>query len=501
MFRPKDSVFSYFCMHILFENYLSQVIMFDWSSPFSILFHVVYLTIVLGTVVVVILDNRHPVKTLAWLMVLIFLPVLGLLLYFIFGQSARKERLISKRSFIHIARKPLRGYWRKPPFDLPDECKSLASLFRRMSRSMPFGGNQVEIFTHGGCKFDSLLEAISQARHHIHLEYFIFEDDQVGNRVAEALIRKALDGVKVRVMYDDVGCWRVKPSFFRRMHQAGIEVHPFLKVRFPVLSNRVNYRNHRKIAIIDGTIGFIGGMNIADRYLHGLSWGTFRDTSIRIQGMAVQGLQSVFLMDWCFVTGEQITDTSYFPLQEEKGHSHVQIVSSKPVGRWREVMQGYLHAIANARRYIYIQTPYFMPTEQILTALQTAALSGVDVRIMLPWKGDIRVVQMCSRSYLREVMEAGVKVLFYQPGFLHAKTMVIDDLISTVGSTNIDFRSFEYNFEVNAFMYDPSTAIRLKEIFLADQAQCTHISSQRWARRSWWRKVEESILRLFAPLM
>ncbi|MBR5803150.1 MAG: cardiolipin synthase [Bacteroidaceae bacterium] len=475
--------------------------MFDWSSPFSILFHIVYLTMVLGTVVVVILDNRYPVKTLAWLMVLIFLPVLGLILYFFFGQSVRKERLISKRSYIHIARKPLRGYWRKPPHDLPDECQSLASLFRRMNRSMPFGGNQVEIFTDGVSKFDSLLQCISQARHHIHLEYFIFDDDQVGNRVADALIRKAHEGVKVRVMYDDVGCWQVKSSFFHRMRQAGIEVHPFLKVRFPIFGRRVNFRNHRKIAIIDGVVGFIGGMNIADRYLHGLSWGVFRDTSIRIQGMAVQGLQTVFLMDWCFVTGEQITNDSYFPLQEEQGRSQMQIVTSKPVGRWREIMQGYLHAIANARRYIYIQSPYFLPTEQILTALQTAALLGVDVRIMLPWKGDIRVVQMCSRSYLRDVMEAGVKVLFYQPGFLHAKTMVIDDLISTVGSTNIDFRSFEYNFEVNAFMYDTDTAIRLRHIFQADEEQCTHISSQRWARRSWWRKVEESILRLFAPLM
>ena len=488
-------------MDIPFEYYLKQAIMFDWSSPFSITFHIVYLTMVLGTVVVVILDNRHPVKTLAWLMVLIFLPVLGLILYFLIGQSARKERLISKRSFIHIARKPLRGYWRKPPPDLPDECKSLATLFRRMCRSMTFGGNQVEIFTDGQSKFDSLLQSISQARHHIHLEYFIFDDDQVGNLIADALIRKAREGVIVRVMYDDVGCWRVKSSFFHRMRQAGIEVRPFLKVHFPVFSRRVTYRNHRKIVIIDGLVGFIGGMNIADRYIHGLSWGVFRDTSIRIQGMAVQGLQTVFLMDWCFVTGQQISDFVYFPLQESLGPSHIQIVTSKPVGRWREIMQGYLHAIANARRYIYIQSPYFLPTEQVLTALQTAALSGVDVRIMLPWKGDIRVVQMCSRSYLRDVMEAGVKVLFYQPGFLHAKMMVIDDLISTVGSTNIDFRSFEYNFEVNAFMYDADTALRLRHIFEADEAHCTHISSQRWARRSLWRKVEESILRLFAPLM
>ena len=475
--------------------------MFDWSNPISLIFHIVYLTMVLGTVVVVILDNRHPVKTLAWMMVLVFLPVIGLLLYFFFGQSARKERIISKRSFVTIARKPLRGFWRKPPVDLPAESLSLANLFRRMNRSMPFGGNLTTIYTEGQPMVDALLEAIHSATHHIHLEYYIIEDDEVGQALSDALIAKASEGVSVRLMYDDVGCWRVKERFFRRMREHGIQVEPFLKVHFPILSRRMNYRNHRKLAIIDGRVGFIGGMNLARRYVQGVSWGTWRDTTIRIEGAAVQGLQTVFLMDWNFVTRQLIHDADYFPITEARGHSHIQIVTSKPVGRWREIMQGYLHAISNARRYIYIQTPYFMPTEQILTALQTAALSGVDVRIMLPWKADGRVVQMCSRSYLRDVMEAGVRILFYQPGFLHAKTMVIDDTISTVGSTNMDFRSFEYNFEVNAFMYDPSTALRLKEIFLADQAQCTYINSQRWARRSWWRKVEESVLRLLAPLM
>ena len=485
----------------VFVHDLNHIVMFDWSNPFSIALNVVYLTMVLGTVIVVILDNRHPVKTLAWIMVLIFLPIIGLVCYFFFGQSARKERLISKRSFIHIARKPLRGYWRKPPPDLPEECQMLSSLFRRMNRSMPFGGNRVDIFTQGADKIQALLRAIHRARHHIHMEYYIWEDDALGRLISDALIDKAREGVEVRVIYDDVGCWRVKDSFFNRMREAGIEVHPFLKVHFPIFSRRVNYRNHRKIAIIDGNVGFIGGMNIANRYLRGVPWGAWRDTSLCISGMAVQGLQTVFLMDWCFVTGQQVSDTAYFPLQDNMGHSQIQIVTSKPVGRWREIMQGYLHAIASARRYIYIQTPYFMPTEQILTALQTAALSGVDVRIMLPWKSDSRVVQMCSRSYLRDVMEAGVKVLFYHHGFLHAKTLVIDDRISSIGSTNIDFRSFEYNFEVNAFMYDSDTALRFRDIFLADQRHCTHISSQRWARRSPWRKVEESVLRLFAPLM
>lgn len=475
--------------------------MLDWSNIFNISINMIYLTLVAGTIIVVILDNRNPVKTLAWIMVLVFLPIIGLVLYFFFGQSVRKERLISKRSFWNIARKPLRGYWRKPPPELPSWCQTLAKLFRRMNRSMPFGGNEVSIYTEGAAMMEALLEAIRMAQHHIHLEYYIFEDDELGRAVSNALIEKAHEGVKVRVIYDDVGCWKVKRSFYERLKKEGIEVHPFLKVNFPIFSNRMNYRNHRKIAVIDGRIGFIGGMNLAQRYVKGMSWGTWRDTTIRIHGHGIQGVQTVFLTDWCFVTGEVINDITYFPTQDAQGKAMVQIVTSKPVGRWRDIMQGYIHAISNARKYIYIQTPYFMPTEQVLTALQTAALAGIDVRIMLPWRGDNRVVQMCSRSYLRDVMEAGVKVLFYQRGFLHSKTLVIDDCMASVGSTNMDFRSFEHNFEVNAFVYDSDTVVRLKEAFLHDLPYCAHISSQRWAQRSWWRKMEESVLRLLAPLL
>lgn len=475
--------------------------MLDWSTGLNIGLNVIYLTAVIGTVIVIILDNRHPVKTLAWIMVLMFLPIIGLVFYFFFGQNYRKERLISKRSYWNIARKPLRGYWRKPPTDLPEECRTLVNLFRRMNRSMPFGGNRTEIFTEGSQMLQALLWCIAHAQHHIHLEYYIFEDDAVGRLIRDALIDRAREGIKVRVLYDDVGCWRVKNRFFDRMRREGIEVYPYLEVHFPTFTNKVNYRNHRKIAVIDGRLGFIGGMNLARRYVKGLSWGTWRDTTLLIHGQAVQGLQTAFLMDWCFVTRTLISESPYFPTLDPQGDSQIQIVTSKPVGRWRDIMQGYLWAICKARRYVYIQTPYFMPTEPLLSAMQTAALAGVDVRIMLPWKADNRIVQMCSRSFLRDVMEAGVKVLFYHPGFLHSKIMVIDDCISSVGSTNMDFRSLEHNFEANAFMYDKDTAIRLREIFLEDQRHCTHISSQRWARRSLWRKVEESVLRLFAPLM
>lgn len=475
--------------------------MFDWSNAFNVSINLIYLSMVFGTIMVVILDNRNPVKTLSWIMVLIFLPVIGLVFYFIFGQNIRRKRVISKKNYENIAKRPLRKFWHKTCSALPTEWRSLANLFRRMSKSVPFDGNRLEIHTNGYTMLQSLLKHITEARHHIHMEYYIFENDSVGRLVSDALIEKVRQGVKVRLLYDDVGCWQVKDKFFRRMAEAGIEVHPFLKVHFPVLSNRVNYRNHRKITVIDGHIGLIGGMNIAKRYLQGVPWGQWRDTTISVRGRAVHSLQSVFLMDWCFVTREMINDPIYFPNTDDAGNVPIQIVTSKPFGRWHDIMQGYLHAINSARQYIYIQTPYFMPTEEILTALQTAALSGIDVRIMLPWKADNRIVQMCSRSYMREVMEAGVKVLFYHSGFLHSKMLVIDDSLASVGSANMDFRSFEYNMEANAFIYDRDTASRLRDIFLTDQQECAHISSQRWASRSFWRKVEESILRLFAPLL
>lgn len=475
--------------------------MFEWDSLFGLGFNLLYLFMVIGTIIVVVLDNRHPVKTIAWILVLLFLPLVGLIFYFFFGQNVRRKRLISKRIYNNIVRRPLHEYWRKPPADFPKKGEALANLFRRMNRSLPYGGNQVKFFTDGAGLLHALLRAIADARHHIHLEYYIIEDDAVGRMVRDALIDKVKQGVKVRLLYDDVGCWRVAQRFFREMIKAGVEVYPFLEVRFPIFSNKVNYRNHRKIVVIDGAIGFVGGMNLAERYVQGVSWGVWRDTSCMIYGTAVHGLQTVFMMDWFFVTRQEVDAKVYFPRLKPIGDSYVQIVTSKPVGRWRDIMQGYLWAICNAKRYLYIQTPYFMPDEQILTALQTAALSGVDVRIMLPRKSDSRVVQMCSLSFLRDLMEAGVKFYFYGKGFLHAKMMVMDDSLSTVGSANIDFRSFEHNFEVNAFFYDTKSAIRLREAFENDLLDSEFVSSKRWNQRPFWRKVEESILRMLAPLL
>ena len=285
------------------------------------------------------------------------------------------------------------------------------------------------------------------------------------------------------------------------MTAAGIEVYPFLEVTFPQLANKINYRNHRKIVIVDGTSGFIGGMNIADRYQDGVPWGIWRDTHILIEGPAVQGLQSSFAVDWCFTSRQLLSEKLYFPVVPPKGNTCIQIITSGPIGEWKEISLTFLKAISNAKQYVYIQTPYFLPTESLMKVLQVAALAKVDVRLMLPEKSDSPVLQLASHSYIKPMLKAGVKVYFYQKGFIHSKTIVIDDEFSTVGSTNLDFRSFDHNFEVNAFMYDKELAIKMKNIFIADQQQCRRIPWSYWRRRPVASKVKESIVRLLSPVL
>ena len=472
-----------------------------WNSIFVAVIYFLYFAVILTTIFVVILDNRSPVKTMAWILVLFFLPVAGWILYLFFGRSTRKEHLISRKGYARLSKRPMAAYQEQPSVMAEYGKQRLMDFFSRVNNALPFSGNRVTVYTDAVSMLSELLKDIYRARHHIHLEFYIFEDDAVGRLVRDALIDRARDGVKIRVLYDDVGCWKVPLDFYEQMLCEGIEVLSFLKVRFPRFTSKVNYRNHRKIVVIDGCVGFIGGMNLAERYMRGFSWGIWRDTHIMLEGKAVHGLQTAFLLDWYFVDRTLITASRYFPKIDSCGSSLVQIVTSEPIGPWKEIMQGLTVAITSAKKYFYMQTPYFLPTEPILAAMQTAALSGVDIRLMLPERADNWITHLGSRSYLADVMQAGVKVYFYKKGFLHSKLMVSDDMLSTVGSTNVDFRSFEHNFEVNAFMYDVETALEMKEIFLQDQRESTQIFLKNWGRRSWRQKAAESIVRLLAPLL
>lgn len=471
------------------------------STTLVHLLEILFLIVWVGTIIVVITENRNPVKTLAWVMVLVFLPIVGFVLYLLFGMDMRKERIIGRRSLSRLMKEPLLNYKDYAAPQAPTPYEKLVRMMRQAGQSYLLAGNKTTPFTDFPTLLHDMLRAIASAQHHVHIQFYIFMDDAVGRLLRDALIDKARQGVKVRLLYDDVGSWKAKNSFFRVMQQEGIEVYPFGEVKFAALTKRVNYRNHRKVVVIDGKVGYIGGVNIADRYYKGLSWGGWRDTHVRIEGMAVNALQTSFFVDWYYASRILISEPAYFPKVERCGDTAMQIVTSYPMGEWKTIMQGLLQVISQSRNYLYIQTPYFLPTEPILMALHNAALAGVDVRLMVPYRGDSLLADLASRSYYKEVMMAGVKIYQYKPGYLHAKMLLSDDNFVTVGSTNMDFRSFEQNFEINAFIYDPEVVKTMKRIFMADQQQSTRIIPAEWKRRPLWKRFWESLVRLLSPLL
>ena len=430
----------------------------------------IYAVTILGIVLVIITDNRNPLKTVPWIVVLLFAPVVGLLFYFFFGQNLSKLRILSRRmrKRIHMQLLEAGPDERK---ELPAQYRPLARLLGNAGHSIPLCGSRITPYVDGASKMEALLGDIAAAHDHIHLQYYILNDDTTGLRLRNALMAKAREGVEIRILYDDVGSSSVHKRFFEEMRRAGIEVRPFLHVKFPLFTSKVNYRNHRKIAVIDGRTGYIGGMNIADRYVVGTDWGTWRDTHFRVEGPGVAGLQASFLSDWGATTRIRLRDERYYPRTERFTHNIMQVLPSGPFGKWRTLLQADSYAIANARRRIWIETPYFLPSDVLNTALQTAALAGIDVRLLLPARSDSRVVDLATHSFLDDMLKAGAKVYFYQPGFLHSKLLLIDDGLSVIGSANMDFRSFEHNFEINAFVYDGDFAAVMADIFRRDMEQ------------------------------
>lgn len=461
-----------------------------------------YTVLVLSTVAVVVLENRQPAKTIAWIVVLVGLPVAGLVFFYFFGQNVRKERFLHRNNYGRLAQRMAtesRNDGNCPP---PAAYTPLIRLFGRKRQAVLSGGNEVTLLNDGQEFVTALLREIAGAEDHIHLETYIIENDAVGRLLRDALAEAAARGVEVRLIYDDVGCWNVGNSFFESCRKSGIHAVPFLPVHFPSLTHKVNYRNHRKICVVDGRTGFIGGMNLALRYVSRRE-GPWHDLQLCVRGGSVGGLQRIFLNDWDFVTGEAPQAPRFFPAMEERGHTGVlvQIVSANPATRYPEIMYGLTRAIQNARNYLYIQTPYFMPTEPVLQALQSAAMSGVDVRLMVPQKPDAFFLRWANDSYFEDVLKAGVRVFRYRSRFLHSKCVVADDDWCTVGSSNMDFRSFENNFEANAFVYDRTVAQTAKAVFLSDLRECEEILPEVWEKRPYGRRFLESGTRIFSPLM
>ena len=473
----------------------------------NLIIFILYQLIVILTVVHVVMDNRQPAKTMAWILVIWFVPVVGIGFYLFFGVNTRKEKHISQRSLDQLTKRTMLEFVEQRDLHLPETYKPTIDLFVNEDLSLPFKDNAIRILRNGYEFFPALLHEIAEAQDHIHIDMYIFEDDALGMMLSDALIAKSREGVEVRVIYDDVGCWSVRHSFFERMREEGVEVVPFLPVRFPSFTSKVNYRNHRKLIVIDGRTGFIGGMNFALRYVKGTKTQPWCDMMVQITGSGVYSLQRSFLVDWYFVDRTLISSRKYYPPVDAgstflSGECILQTITSGPVTPYPEIMQGYVRIISSAQHYVYIQTPYFLPTEPVLFALKTAALGGVDVRVMVPLRNDARFVEWSSRSYLREVIDAGVKVSLYRDGFLHAKMLVCDDQICSCGSTNVDFRSFENNFEANVFIYDEVTAAEMRDIYLEDEQKSiwfTDIPKRIHPR--FFKRLGESFARMLSPLM
>ena len=460
------------------------------------------LTIVLGTVLVIISENRNPVKTIAWCMVLIFMPFIGLLLYILFGMDNRHRRQI-KDEELHA----LKGITEKiHNAEIIDSAtvlhSNLAQMLNVANHAHLLKGNDVDIMTDFETMSDNLVRDIGSALHHINVLFFKFEDDCAGRKIADALIRKVKEGVEVRLIYDAVGNITVPRRFYRYLKKHGVKARPFIRIYLPILSRDYNSRNHRKVVVIDGRIGYTGGMNIAQRYADGLKWGIWRDTHIRITGPAVSELQTSFLTDWKFTKGDECRLEDMYPYNPPYGNSIMQIVTGGPMDQWNIMLQAYMTAIANAKDYAYIQSPYFIPPEPLMKVLQNAALSGVDVRIMIPYRGDKGILPpLASRSFIKDALIADIKIYLYKKGYMHAKTLVIDDNLVTIGSTNIDFRGFEQDFEINAFMYDEGLAAKQKSIFLDDQKDCEQILLEDWEKRPRLDKAKESFARIFSQVL
>ncbi|WP_274957237.1 cardiolipin synthase [Millionella massiliensis] len=469
---------------------------------------VFYFLLVIATVFTVLHERRDPVRALSWIAVIVLLPFAGMVLFVFFGQDYRKQKIFNRKEikdliqFEQLSYKQLREI---DTFSNPEVAanREIITLLLNNNKSLLTTNNRLEVLNDGSETFASLIDALRKAESFIHLEYYIFENDELGGRIADILKEKARSGVEVRFIYDDVGSWNLKRSFIRSLREAGVQVHCFMPVVFPWLTSKINYRNHRKIVVIDGKVGYTGGLNIADRYLRGTKHGPWRDTHLKIEGTAVNMLQLTFLADWYFATGIQLKDKDKYLMvsDDSVGDTAVQIATSGPDSDWATIMQAYFAAITKATDHIYISTPYFMPGESLLTALKVAALSGVDVRIMLPSRSDSKIVYWASRSYITELLEAKIKVYLYNKGFNHSKIITIDNRFSSIGTANMDNRSFEDNFEVTAMIYDRDVTDRLESRFLADLNGCTRLTYRRWATRSRTDMFKESVARLFSPLL
>jgi len=475
-----------------------------------ILFEYILLINVFLISIIIFLERRNPTSTWAWLMVLSFLPLIGFILYILFGRNFRKRKIFSEKQekdknikfFLKKEEKEKKKY-----YDINDpivkKFNEIITLHYKSANSILTNDNKVRVFNTGREKFESLLKALRTANSFIHLEYYIFRKDTIGQLILEILEDKAKNGVEVKLLYDAIGAIDLNYMSFKKLKKYGGEVIPFFPSFFKYINFRINYRNHRKIAIIDGKIAFIGGFNIGDEYLgYSETFQYWRDTHIKIKGSAVSSIERQFILDWSFSIGQKAEfKKKYFPEVESDGNVNIQIVSSGPDSTWSSVKDSYFKIITSASKYVYIETPYFIPDESILQAIKIASLSGIDVKIVIPGIPDHRIVFYATLSYLEDLLMAGVEFYMYNKGFLHSKVILSDDMIASVGTANFDMRSFNLNFEINAFIYDKNVVLSLKDALYNDIINSIKVNYYDFKNRGKIKEFIESLSRLFSPLL
>lgn len=458
---------------------------------------------------ILVLEFRHPAKAMAWLSILFIFPIIGFIMYYFLAKeyTHRKKVRRKDRRVIDEMRRALQLRARKAaPDDTIHRCEifrenRLYGLLSNIPGSPMTPCNRVDIYNNSDDTFEAILRAMEKARSYIHIEYYTIRDDSIGKRFQQTMIRKAKEGVEVRLLFDGVGSYQLSGSYIAELERAGVEIGCFLPPRIALFDKRINYRNHRKIVVVDGVVGFLGGINVGDEYLGAnRRLGYWRDTHILIEGDSVYYLQHTFATDWAFSTGKPLLDSRYLPEHECEGEDTVQLIASGPDAPWDTILEVFFGAMAVARSRIYITTPYFIPDPSIAMALKTAAVSGVDVRIVMPGVADSRVVHWASMSYVQELMQAGVRFYLYRKGFVHAKTMIIDRILATVGTANMDMRSFFSNFEIMAVLYDGETIQRLERDFMQDMKDSEEIVPSEFEKRSKFQRMKEAGARLLAPL-
>ncbi|MFC9596469.1 cardiolipin synthase [Peribacillus butanolivorans] len=457
---------------------------------------------------IIFLENRDPAHTIAWLVVFGAFPIIGFMFYFLFGRNFRKERIfrkkyfLDKQSFVKIDSEAELNYRKFK--EMEEHPQKLFSLAQRLGNSPISFTTETRILTNGEETFSNIIQELKKAKHHIHLEYYIVRDDHIGGVLKDVLIQKVREGVKVRFIYDAVGSWKLARSYIYELRNVGVEIVAFGPLRLPLLNNKFNFRNHRKIIVIDGSVGFMGGLNIGDEYLgRNPNFGFWRDTHLMVKGEAVRTLQLIFLQDWYYSTDHSFLSDEYLqtslPLHHE--HGGVQMIAGGPDSEWTIIKSIFFKMITSAEESVWIASPYFVPDDDIFQALKVAALSGLDVRLLVPKNPDKRIVFHASRTYFPEMLAAGVRIFQYNEGFMHSKIVIVDHKLASIGTTNMDMRSFHLNFEVNAFLYRTESTQHLVNDFLEDIKVSQEVNIDEFTKRNMGLKILESTCRLLSPLL